>query len=64
MGKESKTIIFILVVLVAGFLLLRPYIWPAAGSDAEFIATSDPQGTLDRALSEGKQVFLEFYSDT
>jgi thiol:disulfide interchange protein len=64
MGKESKTIVFILVVLVAGFLLLRPYLWPAAGSDAEFITTSNPQAAMDRALSEGRPVFLEFYSDT
>ncbi len=65
MGKESKTILFILVVLVAGFLLLRPYIWPAAdGDNAEFITSSDPQAALERALSEGKPVFLEFYSDT
>ncbi len=63
MRKESKTIIFILVALVAGFLLLRPYIWPS-GEDIEFITTSNPQAVMDRALSEGKPIFLEFYSDT
>lgn len=64
MGKESKTLIFIVVVLVVGFLLLRPYIWPAGGDDVEFMTTSDPQAAMDRAFSEGKPIFLEFYSDT
>lgn len=63
MRKEVKTIIFIVVVIVAGFLLLRPYIG-RSGGDTEFTTTSNPQKVMERALAEGKPVFLEFYSDT
>jgi hypothetical protein len=63
MGKGSKTTIFILVVLMAGLLLLRPYLWPSGG-DVEFTTTSNPQTVMDRALFGGKPIFLEFYSDT
>jgi len=62
LSQETKIILILVVVLIAGYIIFRPVF------DQQQIPLhkriSDYQGVFEAAREEGKPIFLEFYSET
>lgn len=75
MKTNARLIIFALVILAVGAIFVIPYLDPAGkaptlteGSEGKapdkFTLTERPAEKLEKALQDGRPVFLEFYAYT
>ena len=64
MKTNARLVILALVILAVGAVFAIPYLDPAGKAPDKFTLTENPGEKLNKAVQEGKPVFLEFYSYT
>lgn len=62
MKTNFRLIIFVVVVLAVGVIFAVPYLSPESSLITKSTVTPDPVKKLAQAATDGKPVFLEFYS--